>query len=88
MPNSNSLASTAQGQLAQIVDTARCADDRHKMLPDDRTLFDARLAALLESDNDTALTESNRAGGSGKARDALTATVAPEAGSVHRESVR
>ncbi|MBA3961682.1 MAG: hypothetical protein H0X40_07260 [Chthoniobacterales bacterium] len=71
MPNSDSLSVIAQGQLIQTVDTGRAATDRFKMLAADRTLFDSRLADLTQKDNDTALTESNRAGGSGKARDAL-----------------
>ncbi|HEX3816775.1 MAG TPA: hypothetical protein VHW03_00640, partial [Chthoniobacterales bacterium] len=53
------------------VDTGRAAGDRFKMIAGDRALFDTRLAALSHADNDVALTESNRAGGSGKARDAL-----------------
>ncbi|HEY1769955.1 MAG TPA: hypothetical protein VGG02_06840 [Chthoniobacterales bacterium] len=73
MPNADSLSAIAQGQLIQSVDTARAAGDRFKMIADDRTLFDSRLAALTTDDNNTALTESDRAGGSGKARDSLTA---------------
>jgi hypothetical protein len=38
-----------------------------------RTTLDADLAALVEADNDTALTESDRAGNSQQRRDALDA---------------
>lgn len=71
MPNADSLSAIAQGQLIQTVDSGRAAGDRLKMIAADRTLFDTRLDALSHADNDVALTESNRAGSSGKARDAL-----------------
>ncbi len=71
MPNSDSLQAIAQGRLIQTVDDKRAATDRFKLLPADRTLFNTRLDDLSAKDNDTALTESNRAGGSGAARAAL-----------------
>lgn len=71
MPNSDSLRAIAQGELIQTVDTEAEADSRFKLLAADRALFDERLASLAAVDNDTALTESNRAGGSAEARAAL-----------------
>lgn len=71
MPNADSLSAVAQGQLIQTVDTGRAAGDRFKMPAADRTLFDSRLADLQDKDNDTALTESDRAGGSSEARAAI-----------------
>jgi hypothetical protein len=73
MPNSDSLRAIAQGGLIQTVDDGRAATDRFKLLAADRTLFNTRLADLAEKDNATALTESNRAGGSAAARAALKA---------------
>jgi hypothetical protein len=72
MPNEDSLSAIAQGRLIQTVDSGRAIGDRHKMLAEDRTLFDTRLDDLTSRDNDTALTESNRAGSSAKARASLT----------------
>jgi hypothetical protein len=71
MPNSNSLQAIAQGRLIQTVDGTRPATDRFKLPAADRTLFNTRLDDLAAKDNDTALTESNRAGGSAAARAAL-----------------
>ncbi len=71
MPNATSIQSISQGRLIQIVDTPRTATDLFKLPVAFRTQFDASLKTLEDADNDTALTESNRAGGSGAARTAL-----------------
>jgi len=71
MPNALSLSAIAQGRLIQIVDDGKAAGARDKLI--DRAEFDARLQKLDDSDNSTALTESNRAGGSAAARTALDA---------------
>jgi hypothetical protein len=73
MPNEESLAVLAQMHLITIVDDGRAATDPFKLPAFIRTQFNADRAALEEADADTALTESDRAGGSVAARDALTA---------------
>jgi hypothetical protein len=72
MPNADSLAAIAQLNLIQIVDDARVATDTFKLPAWLRTLLDADATALETADDDTALTESDRAGGSAAARVALT----------------
>ena len=73
MPNAESLAAIGQMHLVQTVDDARAKGDPFSLPAWLRTQLDDDLAALEEADTNTALTESNRAGGSGAARDALTA---------------
>lgn len=71
MPNAFSLAAISQGQLVKIVDSERAAGDLFQLPVAFRSEFDTTLAALELADSNTALTESNRAGGSVAARVAL-----------------
>ena len=73
MPNAASLAAIAQGHLVQNIDTARSAGDTFRLPVFLRTALDTGLTTLEAADNATALTESDRAGGSAAARAALTA---------------
>jgi hypothetical protein len=72
MPNADSLAAIGQMDLIQSVDDGRAASDPFKLPARLRSQLDADLHALEEADGDTALTESDRAGGSAAARAALT----------------
>jgi hypothetical protein len=72
MPNEQSLAALAQLQLVQTVDDDRATGDVFKLPAWLRGQVDADFTALDAADNATALTESDRAGTSGAARDALT----------------
>jgi hypothetical protein len=60
-----------QLSLLQTVDTDRNEGDGFKLPPALRTQVDADFAALEAADSNTALTESDRAGGSAEARVAL-----------------
>ena len=71
MPNAGSLSAIAVGHLTQTVDSERAAGDRFKLPEFLRANLDEKLAALEASDSHTALTESDRTGGSSKAREAL-----------------
>ena len=71
MPNADSLAAIAQMHLIQTVDDARAAGDPFKLPGWLRTQHDTDFAALSDADSHTALTESDRAGGSQTARAAL-----------------
>ncbi len=73
MPNAASLSAIAQGHLIQSIDTSRAANDRFHLPAFLRTALDSGLTQLETTDNATALTESDRAGGSAAARAALTA---------------
>ena len=73
MPNASSLAAIAQGHLVQTIDDSRAANDPFHLPAFLRTAVNTGLAALETADNATALTESDRAGGSAAARTALTA---------------
>lgn len=72
MPNAASLAAISQAQLIRTVDDGATAANPFKLPAFLRTKLDADFAALEAADNDTALTESDRAGGSAVAREALT----------------
>jgi hypothetical protein len=72
MPNADSLAAIAQLNLIQTVDDGRAATETFKLTAWLRTQLDLDTAALEKADADTALTESDRAGGSAAARGALT----------------
>jgi hypothetical protein len=71
MPNADSLSAIAQMHLIQSVDTSRDAADVFKLPTRLRTQVDTDLGVLDAADSNTALTESDRAGGSAAARQAL-----------------
>lgn len=71
MPNAASLSAIAIGRLIDPVDTKRATDDPFKLPGFLRAAFNTALTDLESKDGHTALTESDRAGGSGKARTAL-----------------
>lgn len=73
MPNADSLAAISTLILIQSVDEARPKTETFKLFPWLRLQVNGDLAALEAADSDTALTESDRTGGSGAARGALDA---------------